>query len=168
MKTLLQEELPYQILSVVLALELLTLVALSPRTSGFEPLGFHAISSLRFVGLMALGAVLYQHPPRVAIVALGLWAIILFPPELWAFSLEAREGFPLTLFSSTLAGFGAFAFAKLLPNASQVFPMLGVLALFINGFQPSLYSTPLLLLFASSMLMLLVLFFKKLSLQGVS
>ncbi len=168
MKALLQEELPYQILSVVLALELLTLVALSPRTSGFEPLGFHAISSLRFLGLMILGAVLYEHPPRMALVALGLWSIILFPPELWAFSLEAREGFPLTLFSSTLAGFGAFAFAKLLPGASQVFVVLGVLSLFFNGFQPSLYSVPLLLLFASSMLMLLALYFKKPFSQGAS
>ncbi len=114
MKTMLEKEIPYQILWVALALELLTLAALSPRTTGLEPLGFHAIGSLRLIGLMLLGAFLYEAAPRQALVLLFLWATILVPPEIWAFSLEAREGFPLSVFSSYLAACGSYAFAKIL------------------------------------------------------
>ncbi len=155
------QEMPYQVLSVVLALELLTLAALSPRVSGLEPLGFHAISSLRLLGLMVLGSLLHDSLPRYALPMLGLWGIILAPPELWAFSLEAREGLPLSFASSLLAGVGAYAFGRMLPSASQLFPLFGVMTLFFNGFQASVYSVPLLILLGSSMLCLVVLGFRK-------
>ncbi len=164
MKEILEKEILYQILSVVLALELLTLAALSPRTSGLEPLGFHAIGSLRLIGLLLLGAFLYEAAPRLGLSTLFLWAVILSPPELWAFSLEAREGFPPSLISSFVAGCGSYTFARIFPSASQIFPVLGVTALFFNGFQPSVYSLPLLLLLGSSMLGLLLVLFQP---QGV-
>lgn len=159
MNEVMREELPYQTLCVFLALEILVLVALSPRTSGLEPLGFHALGCLRLCGLMFLGSLLFQYPPRHALAALGLWGIILAPPELWAFALEARDGFPLTIFSSLLCGFGAYGFARIFPNFAQIFPALGVMALFFNGFMPSLYSPPMLVLIGSSMLFLLWQFF---------
>jgi hypothetical protein len=155
MNQLLREELPYQTLCVFLALEILVLAALTPRTTGLEPLGFHALGCLRLCGLMFLGSMLHQYAPKYALVALSLWGVLLAPPELWAFSLEARDGFPLTLFSSLLCAYGAFAFAKFFPNAAQVFPALGVMALFFNGFQPSVYSLPMQVLLVSSMVMVL-------------
>jgi hypothetical protein len=166
MKDILEQELPYQILSVTIALELLTLAALSPRTTGLEPLGFHAIGSLRLVGLMVMAAILHEATPRHALSALSLWAVILAPPELWAFSIEAREGFPSSMISSYLIALGAYGFAKILPSASQIFPALGILALFFNGFQPNVYSLPMLLLFGSSMLGIMLLITKPFQ-QGV-
>jgi hypothetical protein len=161
MNQLLREELPYQTLCVFLALEILVLAALSPRTSGLEPLGFHALGCLRLCGLMFLGSLLYQHAPKYAFAALTLWGIILSPPEIWAFALEAREGFPLTIFSSLLCAYGAYAFARLFSNAAQIYPALGVMALFMNGFQPSMYSLPMLILLVSSMLLVMVLAIKR-------
>jgi hypothetical protein len=154
MKEIFEKEIPYQVLSVVIALELLTLAALSPRTTGLEPLGFHAIGCLRFVGLLILAALLHEAKPRDAILAVSLWAVILAPPELWAFSIEAREGLPTSLISSYVIALGAYAFARLLPSAAQIFPALGVLALFFNGFQPSVYSVPMLLLLGSGLICL--------------
>ncbi|MFN3265811.1 MAG: hypothetical protein ACK41E_03125 [Deinococcales bacterium] len=159
MNQLLREELPYQTLCVFLALEILVLAALSPRTTGVEPVGFHALGCLRLCALTFLGSLLYAHPPRHALTALTLWGIILAPPELWAFALEARDGIPPTLITSVLCGFGAYGFARIFPNFAQIFPALGVLVLFVNGFMPSLYSVPMLVLFGSSTLFLFWQFF---------
>ena len=161
MKEIVEQELPYQTLCVVLALELLTLAALSPRIGGLEPLGYHAIGSLRLIGLLVLGALLHQAKPKEALIALALWAIILAPPEIWAFALEAREGLPLGVASSFLAATGAYAFARLFPSASQIYVLLGVMALFLGGFQPSLYSVPLLVLLSSSMLLVAIVLYVK-------
>jgi hypothetical protein len=157
MNQILREELPYQTLCVFLALEILVLAALTPRTSGLEPLGFHALGCLRLCGLMFLGSMLHQYSPKYALAALSLWGVFLAPPELWAFSLEARDGFPPTLFTSLLCAYGALSFAKYFPNAAQVFPALGVMALFFNGFQPSVYSLPMQVLLVSSIVLVLVL-----------
>jgi hypothetical protein len=156
MNALLREELPYQTLCVFLALEVLVLVALTPRTTGLEPLGFHALGCLRLCGLMFLGSLLHQHPPRYALAALTIWGVVLAPPEIWAFALEAREGLPLTVVSSLVCGYGAYGFARLFPNAAQVFPALGVLALFFNSFQPSVYSLPMQLLLGSSIVLMVL------------
>ena len=168
MNDILKQEMPYQIFSVIIALELLTLAALSPRTTGLEPLGFHAIGSLRLVGLMVLAAMLHEAKPRHALSAITLWAIILAPPELWAFSIEAREGLPSSVFSSYLIAFGAYGFARILPSASQIFPALGVLALFFNGFQPNVYSLPMLLLIGSSIMCIGSILLTKPRQQGVT
>jgi hypothetical protein len=167
MKEILEKEIPYQVLSVVLALELLTLAALSPRTTGLEPLGFHAIGSLRLIGLMIMAAMLFDAKPSHALSALTLWAVILAPPELWAFSIEAREGIPSSILSSYLIALGAYAFARTFPSASQIFPALGVLALFFNGFQPSIYSLPMIILIGSSMLCIGLMLLTKPIHQGV-
>ncbi len=161
MKNILEKDLPYQVFIVIAALEILTLVALSPRTSGAEPLGFYAISCLRLLGLSLLGSFLFEDSPQHAMPVLTLWAIILVPPELWAFALEARSGIPLTIFSSLLAGFGAYGFARVFPSAAQIFPLLVVLALFFNNFQPSVYSLPMQLVLGSSLFFVMMLFFPK-------
>jgi hypothetical protein len=156
MNNIMREELPYQTFCVFLALELLVLVALTPRTTGLEPLGFHALGCLRLCGLMFLGSLLHQHPPRFALAALTIWGVVLAPPEIWAFALEAREGFPLTVISSLLCGYGAYGFAKVFPSAAQIFPALGVMALFLNSFQPSVYSLPMQILLGSSIVLVLL------------
>ncbi len=168
MNDIFEQEMPYQVLSVVIALEILTLAALSPRTTGLEPLGFHAIGGLRLIGLMVLGTLLHQAKPLDALYALTLWAIILAPPELWAFSIEAREGFPSSIFSSYLIALGSYGFARMLPSASQFFPALGVLALFFNGFQPSVYALPMLLLIGSSIVCFILMLLTKPRQQGVT
>jgi hypothetical protein len=160
MNEIMREELPYQTLCVFLALELLVLVALTPRTTGLEPFGFHALGCLRLCGLMFLGSLLHQHQPRHALTALTIWGVVLCPPEVWAFALEARDGLPLTVISSLLCGYGAYGFARLFPSAAQVFPALGVMALFFNGFQPSLYSLTMQILLGSSIVLVLVQFKK--------
>ena len=105
-------EASYQIVMIGALLELVLLVALAPRGLGAAPVCYSTVAALRLTALIVLGAVLgmgRDAPKRVGIVALSVWGAILFPPELWAFALEARGGLPVSSLLSVVLGIGVFA-----------------------------------------------------------
>ncbi len=146
---------PYQVVMIVAMLELLLLAALAPRSGSAAPLSFEAVAGLRLVALLVLGTMLGvgvgqrrslletgpepvdPRPLRSKLqgaLALALWGTILVPPELWAFALEARAGFPLTAVMSLLLGIGSFAALRVHARLGWAYPLLAVLIFAAQGF----------------------------------
>jgi hypothetical protein len=141
---------PYQVVMITAILELLLLATLAPRSSGFAPLCYEAVAGLRLAAGIVLGVMLatarsprreddpddFTTPPvsrLEGLVTLGVWSAILFPPELWAFALEARAGLPWTALTSLAVSVGCFAALRWHPRIGWVFPALVVTAYLLQG-----------------------------------
>jgi hypothetical protein len=146
---------PYQVVMIAAMLELLLLAALAPRSGGVAPLSFEVIAGLRLIALLVLGTMLGvgigqrrslletspepvdPQPLRSKLqgaLALALWGLILLPPELWAFALEARVGFPPTAVTSLMLGIGSFAALRVHARLGWAYPLLTVLLFAAQGF----------------------------------
>ncbi len=137
MNSVLIKEFPYQVMMIVVILELLLLAALMPRGFGAEPLAYPVIAALRLGGLCISAVGLKDEPPRHAFVALALWGALLAPPELWASALEARAGVPLTLFSSVIIAGGVYSSLRLSRSFGFAFCAFSLGTLAWSGFDPT-------------------------------
>lgn len=136
----LSSETTYQLVMVAAMLELLLLGALMPRTpDGGAPVGFAAVSGLRFAALLALAALLATQrntvKPLEALIALSIWGAMLAPPELWAAALELRSSLPTTLVSSVALSLGFYAALRLQPVIGWGYLALMFSALFVQHWQ---------------------------------
>ena len=136
----LSSETTYQLVMIAAMLELLLLGALIPRTVDTgAPVGFAAVSGLRFAALLALAGWLAAQrqiiKPLEGLIALSLWGAMLAPPELWAAALELRSGLPVTLISSIALSAGFYAALRLRPVIGWGFFALIFSALFMQHWQ---------------------------------
>jgi hypothetical protein len=108
-----QLEIAYQMVLVGCLIELLLTGFLTPRGDSSIPVVYQSVAVLR--GLVLLGLVLLVLPykTRAVLPAMLVWGAILSAPELWAFALEARAGFPVTLLGSLFLLLGIHAGLRL-------------------------------------------------------
>lgn len=132
-------EQPYQIVMVTVILELLALVVLAPHEVPTEPHVVAAVSGVRLLGLLLLGASLRFEPPRAAWPALAIWAALTWPPELWAHALEGSAA------RAILSGIGGLALALAMHTLARrfgrwwvVFGLVLIAPAILPLFQPTL------------------------------
>jgi hypothetical protein len=109
----LQLELAYQTVLVGCLIEMLLVMFLAPRNDSSVPVVFQSVAAFRALVLLGLVLMVLGYKARAVLPALLIWAAILSAPELWAFALEARAGFPLTLPGSLLLMLGIHASFRL-------------------------------------------------------
>jgi hypothetical protein len=156
MNTVLTKEFPYQVVMVIVILELLILAALMPRGFSAEPLAYPIIAALRLGGLCVSAFALRDTAPRHAFAALTIWGALLAPPELWSYALEARAGLPVTLFGSLLIAGGVHSSAHLSRRLTLAFVAFGLVALTWSRFDLTRFSNFWIVLIALCVALMLV------------
>ncbi len=130
-------EVPYQLVMIAAILELIVLAVLSPRSIPADPQVLMGVSSIRFLALIGLAGLVHDEPPRVAWPALLVWALILWPPELWAHALEATViDAWRTALGSVLIAFAAHTIARRVGAAWWVVVILFAAAVFVPMLSP--------------------------------
>jgi hypothetical protein len=109
----LQLELAYQMVLVGCLIELLLTVFLLPRGEISVPVVYQSVAAFRALALLGLTLLVLPYKTRVVLPAMLIWAAMLCAPELWAFSLEARAGMPLTVVGTLLLALGVQASFRL-------------------------------------------------------
>jgi hypothetical protein len=148
LEPVLTAEAPYQLVMVGALVELLLLGALLPRIPGVAPVCFEILAGVRLTLLFALAGLLaaQPEPPRVlaGCSALALWGALLLPPELWAFALEARAGFPLSALTSILFAVGFYAALRVHRALGWGYALVFVTAVAMQGWRLEPIGGPLL------------------------
>jgi hypothetical protein len=135
-----------QLVFGAILLELFLLVMGAPQSIPNDPFAAIGTTLARTAALMYSGAVLRDAKPRNAFIVLGIYAMLTWPPQIWAFTLEARtDWFPglIASFSPLLLGLGVHGFSRLWPVVWWFLPILIVVSLFVPapfGLMPQLLS----------------------------
>jgi hypothetical protein len=117
-------------------LQLFLLVMGAPQSIPNDPFAAIGTTLARTAALMYCGAVLREAKPKTALIVIGIYAMLTWAPQAWAFALEARtDWFPgiISAFSPLLLGLGVHAFSRLLPVVWWLLPVLIVASLFAPG-----------------------------------
>jgi hypothetical protein len=125
-----------QLVFGAILLELFLLVMGTPQSIPNEPFAAIGTTLVRTAALMYCGAVLREANPRNALVVLGIYAMLTWPPQAWAFTLEARtDWLPglIAAFAPLVLGLGVHGFSRLVPRVWWLLPMLIVASLFVPG-----------------------------------
>jgi hypothetical protein len=156
---ILQLEMAYQMVLVGCVIEMLLTVFLAPRGEIAVPVVYQSVAAFRGLVLLGLTLLILGYKTRVALPAMLIWAAMLSAPELWAYSLEARAGIPLTLFGTMLLVLGIHASFRLNSKFGFVFLAMILFSLFLPAYWNAFFSMiqPSLPIFAilSSLMMLL-------------
>jgi hypothetical protein len=122
-----------QLVFGAILLELFLLVMGAPQSIPNEPFAAIGTTLARTAALMYCGAVLRDAKPRNALIVLGIYAMLTWAPQAWAFTLEARTGWSsglIAAFSPLLLGLGIHGFSRLMPRVWWLLPILIVASLF--------------------------------------
>jgi hypothetical protein len=125
-----------QLVFGAILLELFLLVMGAPQSIPNDPFAAIGTTLARTAALMYCGAVLRDAKPRNALIVLGIYAMLTWPPQAWAFTLEARKDWLPALiaaFAPMLLGLGVHAFSRLMPRVWWLLPILIVASLFVPG-----------------------------------
>jgi hypothetical protein len=117
-------------------LELFLLVMGTPQSIPNEPFAAIGTTLARTAALMYCGVVLREATPKTALIVIGIYAMLTWAPQAWAFTLEARtDWFPglIATFSPLLLGLGVHAFSRLVPRVWWLLPILIGASLFVLG-----------------------------------
>ena len=122
-----------QLVFAAILLELFLLVMGAPQSIPNEPFAAIGTTVIRTAALMYCAAVLRDAKPMNALVVLGIYAMLTWPVQAWAFTLEARtDWLPglIASFSPLLLGLGVHGFSRLAPRVWWLLPVLIVASLF--------------------------------------
>jgi hypothetical protein len=117
-------------------LQLFLLVMGAPQSIPNDPFAAIGTTLARTAALMYCGAVLREAKPKTALIVIGIYAMLTWAPQAWAFTLEARtDWIPglIAAFSPLLLGLGVHGFSRLLPVVWWLLPVLIVASLFAPG-----------------------------------
>jgi hypothetical protein len=130
-------EVPYQLVMVAAILELIVLAVLSPRGIPTDPQVLIGVSSIRLLALIGLAGLVHDEPLRTAWPALFVWALMLWPPELWAHALEATAPDAWkTAVGSVVLAFAAHTVARRVGGAWWVVVVLFAASVFVPMLSP--------------------------------
>jgi hypothetical protein len=113
-----------QVVFGAILLQLFLLVMGAPQSIPNEPFAAIGTTLARCAALMYCG------------VILGIYAMLTWAPQAWAFTLEARSDWLpglIAAFSPLLLGLGVHGFSRLVPRIWWLLPILIVASLFIPG-----------------------------------
>jgi hypothetical protein len=122
-----------QVVFGAILLELFLLVMGAPQSIPNDPFAAMGTTLVRCAALMYCGAVLREVRSRNAFIILGMYAMLTWAPQAWAFTLEARtDWLPgiIGAFSPLLLGLGVHGFSRLVPRIWWLPPILIVASLF--------------------------------------
>jgi hypothetical protein len=122
-----------QLVFAAILLELFLLVMGTPQSIPNEPFAAIGTTLARTAALMYCGAVLRDAKPRNALIVLGIYAMLTWAPQAWAFTLEARTDWNsglIAAFSPLLLGLGVHGFSRLVPQVWWLLPILIMASLF--------------------------------------
>jgi hypothetical protein len=125
-----------QLVFGAILLELFLLVMGAPQSIPNEPFAAIGTTLARTAALMYCGAVLRDAKPRNALIVLGIYAMLTWAPQAWAFALEARTDWSsglISAFSPLLLGLGVHGFSRLVPRIWWLLPILIVASLFASA-----------------------------------
>jgi hypothetical protein len=125
-----------QLVFGAILLELFLLVMGAPQSIPNEPFATIGTTLARTAALMYCGAVLHEAKPRNALIVLGIYAMLTWAPQAWAFTLEARTDWIsgiISSFSPLLLGLGVHGFSRLVPVVWWLLPILIMASLFAPG-----------------------------------
>jgi hypothetical protein len=122
-----------QLVFGTILLELFLLVMGAPQSIPNDPFAAIGTTLARTAALMYCGAVLRETKPANALLVLGIYAMLTWAPQAWAFTLEARtDWLPglIAAFAPLLLGLSVHGFSRLAPRAWWLLPVLIVASLF--------------------------------------
>ena len=122
-----------QLVFGAILLELFLLVMGAPQSIPNEPFAAIGTSLARTAALIYCGAVLREAKPRNALIVLGIYAMLTWVPQAWAFTLEVRtDWIPglIATFAPLLLGLGVHGFSRLAPRIWWLLPILIMASLF--------------------------------------
>ena len=125
-----------QVVFAAILLELFLLLMGAPQSIPNEPFAAIGTTLARTAALVYCGAVLREAKPANALLVIGIYAMLTWPPQAWAFTLEARSGWDAELiagFSPLLLGLGVHGFSRLVPSLWWLPPILIAISLFVPG-----------------------------------
>ncbi len=110
----------YTLVLLACLLELVLLVALLPRDDSSSVVAFGSVAALRALAIFGLVMLVLPYKTQVVFLPMLVWSTMLAAPELWAFALEGRVGFPLSFVGTPLLMLGIHA-------AFRLFSRLGLI-----------------------------------------
>ena len=122
-----------QVVFGAILLELFLLVMGAPQSIPNDPFAAISTTLTRCAALMYCGAMLREVRSRNALVILGIYAMLTWAPQAWAFTLEARNDWLpglIAAFSPLLLGLGVHGSSRLIPRIWWLPPILIVASLF--------------------------------------
>jgi hypothetical protein len=122
-----------QVVFGAILLELFLLVMGAPQSIPNEPFAVVGTTLVRCAALMYCGAVLREVRSRNAFIILGIYAMLTWAPQAWAFTLEMRNDWIpglIAAISPVLLGLGVHGFSRLVPQVWWLPPILIVASLF--------------------------------------
>ena len=122
-----------QVVFGAILLELFLLVMGAPQSIPNDPFAAMGTTIARTAALMYCGAMLREVRSRNTFIILGMYAMLTWAPQAWAFTLEARADWLPGLigaFSPLLLGLGVHGCSRLVPRAWWLPPILIVASLF--------------------------------------
>jgi hypothetical protein len=122
-----------QVVFGAILLELFLLVMGAPQSIPNDPFAAMGTTIARTAALMYCGAVLREVRSRNAFIILGMYAMLTWAPQAWAFTLEARTDWLsgiISAFSPLLLGLGVHGCSRLAPRIWWLPPILIVASLF--------------------------------------
>ena len=125
-----------QLVFAAILLQLFLLVMGAPQSIPNEPFAAIGTTLARTAALIYCGTVLRETTPANALLILGIYAMLTWPPQAWAFTLEARtDWFPglIAAFAPLLLGLGVHGFSRLVPRFWWLLPILIAASLFVQG-----------------------------------
>ena len=125
-----------QLVFSAILLELFLLIMGAPQSIPNDPFAAIGTALARTAALIYCGAVLRETKPGNALLVLGIYAMLTWPPQAWAFTLEARTDWLAGIigaFSPLLLGLGVHGFSRLVPSFWWLLPILIVASLFLPG-----------------------------------
>jgi hypothetical protein len=125
-----------QLVFGAILLQLFLLIMGTPQSIPNDPFAAIGTSLARTAALMYCGAVLREAKPKTALIVIGIYAMLTWAPQAWAFTLEARtDWLPglIAALSPLLLGLGVHGFSRLAPVVWWLLPILIVSSLFIPG-----------------------------------
>jgi hypothetical protein len=123
-----------QVVFGAILLQLFLLVMGAPQSLPNDPFAAIGTTLARSAALIYCGAVLREVRSRNALVILGIYAMLTWAAQAWAFTLEARtDWLPgiISAFSPLLLGLGVHGFSRLMPRVWWLLPILILASLFI-------------------------------------
>ncbi len=125
-----------QLVFGAILLELFLLVMGAPQSIPNDPFAAIGTTLARTAALMYCGAVLREAKPKTALIVIGIYAMLTWAPQAWAFTLEARSDWLpglIAAFVPLLLGLGVHGFSRLVPIVWWLLPILIVSSLFVPG-----------------------------------
>ena len=122
-----------QVVFAAILLELFLLLMGAPQSIPNEPFAAIGTTLARTAALVYCGAVLREAKPANALLVIGIYAMLTWPPQAWAFTLEARTDWLsgiISAFSPLLLGLGVHGCSRLIPRIWWLPPILIVASLF--------------------------------------